>query len=161
MECLWVSIFSRFWWILEAKLASKIHPNRSDLAWRGVMARRGEAWRCVARRGVARRGVEGAKGVKRRIWRAWKTGARGLTQSKGVYCLEKIPPSPYFYVDVYMKRSEETFLSKVASLRRIPWGLMAPKKELPGKNLENSRISDGFWMPLWSQDEQKADGTAP
>ena len=71
MECLWVSIFSRFWWILEAKLASKIHPSRSDLVRRGVMARRGEAWRGVARRGVARRGVEGVKGVKgvaRWVW---------------------------------------------------------------------------------------------
>ena len=88
-------------------------------------------------------------------------GGEGFARPLGGYCLERIPPSPYFYVDVYMKRSEETFLSKVASLRRIPWGLMAPKKELPGKNLENSRISDGFGMPLWSQDEQKADGTAP
>ena len=63
-ECLLKSIFSRFGWILEAKLGCKIQPNRSDLAWRGVMARRGEAWRGVARRGVARRGVEGVKGVK-------------------------------------------------------------------------------------------------
>ena len=59
MECLLKSIFSRFGWILEAKLGCKIHPNRSDLAWRGVMARRGEAWRGVAKRGVARRGLEG------------------------------------------------------------------------------------------------------
>ena len=53
MECLWVAFFLRFWWILNAKLASKIHPRWSDLARRGVMARRGEAWRGEAWRGVA------------------------------------------------------------------------------------------------------------
>ena len=53
MECLWVAFFLRFWWILNAKLASKIHPRWFDLARRGVMARRGEAWRGEAWRGVA------------------------------------------------------------------------------------------------------------
>ena len=94
MECLWVAFFLRFWWILNAKLASKIHPRWSDLARRGVMARRGEAWRGEAWRGVVRRGVEGVKGVEGRIWHARKTGGRGLTQAKGVYPPQDPRPSP-------------------------------------------------------------------
>ena len=94
------------------------------------MTRRGEAWCGQVRCGGVWQGV---KGVEGRIAHPWGARSRGLALLKGVDCLERIPPSPYFYVDVYMKRSEETFLSKVASLRRIPWGLMAPKKELPGK----------------------------
>ena len=84
MECLLKSIFSRFGWILEAKLGCKIHPNRSDLAWRGVMARRGEAWRGVARRGVARRGVEGVKGLKWGLVFPLSSGPKGLALLKGV-----------------------------------------------------------------------------
>ena len=56
MECLWVSIFSRFWWILVAKLNAKSTQIgltwRGEASWRGVErrgeARRGEAWRGVA-----------------------------------------------------------------------------------------------------------------
>ena len=78
MECILVSIFFRRWCILEAKLDCRIHSNRSDLAWRPVMARRGEARRgeAVARRGEARRG-QGVKGVAGRISRRLG-GSRGF-----------------------------------------------------------------------------------
>ena len=71
--------------------------------------------------------MEVVKGVAGRIWHALKTGARGLIQAKGVYCLERIPPSPYSYVDVYMKRIEETFLWERASISAFfKGGLLAP-----------------------------------
>ena len=76
--------FSRFGWILEANLGRKIHPNRSDkrgMAWRGLMTRRGEAWRGEARRGVAWQGV---KGLKRGLVRTWSSGTKGLALLKGV-----------------------------------------------------------------------------
>ena len=92
MERLLKCIFSRFGWIWEAKLGCKIHPNRSDLAWRGVMARRGEAWRGVARRGVARRGVEGVKGVKGGSARPRPEDPSGLALLKGVDRCENYPP---------------------------------------------------------------------
>ena len=86
--------FSRFGWILEAKLGCKIHPNRSDLTRHSVARRDGEAWRGVARRGEARRG-EAWRGRRERRGQAdlasTENRPRGLTQSKGVYCSETPP----------------------------------------------------------------------
>ena len=84
MECIWVSIFFGFWWILEANLGRKIQLNRygwRGMAWRGVMARRGEAWCGEAWRGVAWQGVKAWQGG---FARPRPVGPNGLALLKGV-----------------------------------------------------------------------------
>ena len=102
MECLLKSIFSRFGWILEAKLGCKIHPNRFDLVWRGVMARRGEAWRGEAWR------CDGSA-------RAWRGEVRGVALLKGVYRYEMYPPCVLAWKIVCATRG---IFWKIVSIRR-------------------------------------------
>ena len=75
------SIFHRFCWIWDAKLASQIHPRLVWLAWRGVMARRGRRGR------RERHGVEGEEMERRSGVAQWDRVDEGNFAAQLIECM--------------------------------------------------------------------------
>ena len=127
------------------------------------MARRhGEAWRGVTWRGVVRRGVEGVKGVKGGLARAWPVGLDGLTLLKGVDLPWTLDPSvrgasqalfqtfwlswcAYFFhcfFDAFLDRSWLHFASQL--------GPQNQQKSDKNGLQEASYLRFRFWIDFWS-----------